>query len=191
MLPDAIEDVAKWMAKFVSMHLMVLGASRLRDETALVRLVTVSMHLMVLGASRRAARLPGGAQQQVSMHLMVLGASRQGNGGNEELCYVSGLNAPDGAGCFPTAEWVPGIGFWQGLNAPDGAGCFPTYDKDFKGKEKPNVSMHLMVLGASRPDSVSGDPGSRTVSMHLMVLGASRLLCWKELSSSYWWSQCT
>ena len=89
------------------------------------------------------------------------------------------------------AEWVPGIGFWQGLNAPDGAGCFPTYDKDFKGKEKPNVSMHLMVLGASRPDSVSGDPGSRTVSMHLMVLGASRLLCWKELSSSYWWSQCT
>ena len=84
------------------------------------------------------------------MHLMVLGASRPTVAGGATYPAV-GLNAPDGAGCFPTPENSP----WDisavtvsmhlmvlgasrrkkkegrnkkgsSLNAPDGAGCFPT-----------------------------------------------------------------
>ena len=60
------------------------------------------------------------------MHLMVLGASRR------EIRtllnpYNLGLNAPDGAGCFPTNEDPEDLfRKYYGLNAPDGAGCFPT-----------------------------------------------------------------
>ena len=60
------------------------------------------------------------------MHLMVLGASRHGgedSGGERGDC----LNAPDGAGCFPTFdEWLDEVTEEWCLNAPDGAGCFPT-----------------------------------------------------------------
>ena len=59
------------------------------------------------------------------MHLMVLGASRL----------------------------TINIIFWAtmlSLNAPDGAGCFPT-PRPPLGLSRRGVSMHLMVLGASRP----------------------------------------
>ena len=43
------------------------------------------------------------------------------------MAYTDGLNAPDGAGCFPTPGPCPWGGRGgPGLNAPDGAGCFPT-----------------------------------------------------------------
>ena len=59
------------------------------------------------------------------MHLMVLGASRQkGKHHAQELCF--GLNAPDGAGCFPTMIGEDISEVAESLNAPDGAGCFPT-----------------------------------------------------------------
>ena len=84
------------------------------------------------------------------MHLMVLGASRPRK--REVATIVSvGLNAPDGAGCFPTpytgkrlrtitivSMHLMLLGASRlsetkarslkliGLNAPDGAGCFPT-----------------------------------------------------------------
>ena len=62
----------------------------------------------------------------VSMHLMVLGASRPEEAGSS-LTLKWRLNAPDGAGCFPT-EGDDGVveRRLDGLNAPDGAGCFPT-----------------------------------------------------------------
>ena len=59
------------------------------------------MHLMVLGASRQRLKELDDRMMRVSMHLMVLGASRL----KEELDWLSSpvrLNAPDGAGCFPT-----------------------------------------------------------------------------------------
>ena len=59
------------------------------------------------------------------MHLMVLGASRHGHLSSETLLSLS-LNAPDGAGCFPTRHPRSSL-------------------------ESFCVSMHLMVLGASRP----------------------------------------
>ena len=84
------------------------------------------MHLMVLGASRPCPVTLITSPPEVSMHLMVLGASRR-------RCQVrhqydrTRLNAPDGAGCFPTMRAVPGrIRKHLRLNAPDGAGCFPT-----------------------------------------------------------------
>ena len=61
----------------------------------------------------------------------------------------------------------------MGLNAPDGAGCFPTYDI-WKEVADEIVSMHLMVLGASRRRQWCAGETRRLVSMHLMVLGASR-----------------
>ena len=60
------------------------------------------MHLMVLGASR-----PIYVSKEcwgiVSMHLMVLGASRQI--GKRAQASLPRLNAPDGAGCFPTSYY--------------------------------------------------------------------------------------
>ena len=85
------------------------------------------------------------------MHLMVLVASRPDEERVLQCLSRLGLNAPDGAGCFPTPENSP----WDisavtvsmhlmvlgasrrkkkegrnkkgsSLNAPDGAGCFPT-----------------------------------------------------------------
>ena len=79
-----------------------------------------------------------------------------------------------------------------GLNAPDGAGCFPTLDSSPRSDFSPNVSMHLMVLGASRPrytDKETLVHGS--VSMHLMVLGASRLIGSDADTLCVEWSQCT
>ena len=35
------------------------------------------------------------------------------------------------------------------VNAPDGAGCFPTGRQHSRPAAAPSVSMHLMVLGAS------------------------------------------
>ena len=61
----------------VSMHLMVLGASRPRNDQATAEQERVSMHLMVLGASRPGCPFNGmTVAANVSMHLMVLGASR-------------------------------------------------------------------------------------------------------------------
>ena len=60
----------------VSMHLMVLGASRLLAAARHQKKCYVSMHLMVLGASRLRQILPRPLGVRVSMHLMVLGASR-------------------------------------------------------------------------------------------------------------------
>ena len=82
------------------------------------------------------------------MHLMVLGASRPG------ILRIGrppsvGLNAPDGAGCFPTKQAVCVDVKEECLNAPDGAGCFPTHFRELRDYI-PLVSMHLMVLGASR-----------------------------------------
>ena len=83
------------------------------------------MHLMVLGASRRRNHEHRRGCHRVSMHLMVLGASRPGRTA-VGVATPTSLNAPDGAGCFPTIR----VGFVVGklfcLNAPDGAGCFPT-----------------------------------------------------------------
>ena len=86
------------------------------------------------------------------------------------------------------------------LNAPDGAGCFPTSSIRDSTRMRDQVSMHLMVLGASRQDAemlsedehecLNAPDGAgcfptenlesmltkNTVSMHLMVLGASRPL---------------
>ena len=46
-------ELSFWQAIIVSMHLMVLGASRLRETMVLLNVdLMVSMHLMVLGASR-------------------------------------------------------------------------------------------------------------------------------------------
>ena len=64
----------------------------------------------------------------VSMHLMVLGASRQ-SVDNSILAMSSRLNAPDGAGCFPTHKNWEMLEIIIRLNAPDGAGCFPTQDR--------------------------------------------------------------
>ena len=83
------------------------------------------------------------------MHLMVLGASRQ-NWSVPRRTHDRSLNAPDGAGCFPTVITI---------------NLFVVYGL---------VSMHLMVLGASRPWSEELTRAGFTVSMHLMVLGASR-----------------
>ena len=60
----------------VSMHLMVLGASRHGGWDSDTAAEQVSMHLMVLGASRPVAEGVGSSGGMVSMHLMVLGASR-------------------------------------------------------------------------------------------------------------------
>ena len=60
------------------------------------------------------------------------------------------------------------------LNAPDGAGCFPTVEQMKSMMVDGGVSMHLMVLGASRPERNHNVHGTCCVSMHLMVLGASR-----------------
>ena len=109
----------------VSMHLMVLGASRLSLTTSSLRRKTVSMHLMVLGASRQMSRECYRPQPSVSMHLMVLGASRHSKARKTRRRDSS-------------------------LNAPDGAGCFPTIVEDLSSLIVCAVSMHLMVLGASR-----------------------------------------
>ena len=61
-----------------------------------------------------------------------------------------------------------------GLNAPDGAGCFPTIEKLWGDLLWSFVSMHLMVLGASRLQGGIPTVPCDRVSMHLMVLGASR-----------------
>ena len=84
------------------------------------------------------------------MHLVVLGASRP-RGGEADSLHLSRLNAPDGAGCFPTqgAVWAIHVN---------------------------KVSMHLVVLGASRPEKGMTVQFKEYVSMHLMVLGASRPL---------------
>ena len=83
------------------------------------------MHLMVLGASRRMMTgVQNASTLHVSMHLMVLGASRH-VGGHDRVLRVLRLNAPDGAGCFPTLHSLT--------------------PEDCRA-----VSMHLMVLGASR-----------------------------------------
>jgi len=89
----------------------------------------VLMHLMVLGASRpKIEYSPLATPQKVSMHLMVLGASRQEKIMSTTALTVVGLNAPDGAGCFPTVLMVRSYMLCT------------------------SVSMHLMVLGASRLD---------------------------------------
>ena len=53
MLPDKSNELRKMVTYKVSMHLMVLGASRLLIAGLFAASVMVSMHLMVLGASRR------------------------------------------------------------------------------------------------------------------------------------------
>ena len=79
-------------------------------------------------------KVSGEEWDTVSMHLMVLGASRL----SDDL--------------FATAKDLS-------LNAPDGAGCFPTYVVELRCRAAHLVSMHLMVLGASRPDVGSLETG--------------------------------
>ena len=86
----------------------------------------------------------------------------------------------------------------QSLNAPSGAWCFPTV-RESRPQRCGNVSMHLLVLGASRrpnkrisgrappslnapsgawcfptPDEALRNEVAELVSMHLLVLGAFR-----------------
>ena len=109
----------------------------------------VSMHLLVPGAYRR---LVGSFApfRHVSMHLLVPGAYRRSREGVKSHVYrwsqctfwcrvltdiwaefpqqspPTGLNAPSGAGCLPTARSLD-LGASRGrLNAPSGAGCLPT-----------------------------------------------------------------
>ena len=77
MLPDQFPVDFEGLCCRVSMHLMVLGASRRTMKDLKDFREDVSMHLMVLGASRLQDLALGAAEVgQVSMHLMVLGASR-------------------------------------------------------------------------------------------------------------------
>ena len=101
------------------------------------------------------------------------------------------LNAPDGAGCFPTDSiYCRHQHLEQGLNAPDGAGCFPTVSITITASVS-MVSMHLMVLGASRRTMKDLKDFREDVSMHLMVLGASRRGEGVKPHGVYRWSQCT
>ena len=84
------------------------------------------------------------------------------------------LNAPDGAGCSPTTTFVIVATVATSLNAPDGAGCFPTGYTHVNISAYISVSMHLMMLGASRHYTKKMAESVAIVSMHLMVLGASR-----------------
>ena len=106
MMLGASRHYTKKMAEsvaIVSMHLMVLGASRPKIEySPLATPQKVSMHLMVLGASRPTLVRRAGKSLDVSMHLMVLGASRRRSRVDKKPIEEIGLNAPDGAGCFPT-----------------------------------------------------------------------------------------
>ena len=101
------------------------------------------------------------------MHLLVLGAFGRGPARRAHPA-VSRFNAPSGARCFPTVC--------------EGARHIPDFLL---------VSMHLLVLGAFRPDD-----GKRLlrisleVSMHLLVLGAFRPEA-HLLTSTADGSQCT
>ena len=58
------------------------------------------------------------------------------------------LNAPSGAGCFPTYEGYLSKRPYLCLNAPSGAGCFLTRKNSGQPSQEHHVLMHLLVLGA-------------------------------------------
>ena len=128
MLPDSRSSNHRLLpTHVVSMHLMVLGASRPSGLSSL------QSRPLRLNAPDGAGCFPMESHwnsislgEGVSMHLMVLGASRLAAAGFAALHFAS-------------------------LNAPDGAGCFPTCDFGWSNNLYLCVSMHLMVLGASRP----------------------------------------
>ena len=157
--------------------------SVLSDTTLLhcfpVRLIPVSMHLLVLSAFRlHAGRSGVGLHSTVSMHLLVLSAFRLEW---EELfdtfhfarsqCtfWCSVLSDPIDPELAVTG--------YERLNAPSGAQSFPTgifgraHEKCFR-----QVSMHLLVLSAFRPQPTRDTPNTTRVSMHLLVLSAFRRL---------------
>ena len=105
--------------------------------------------------------VPAIFREQVSMHLMVLGASRPVALHNQYLEHFC-LNAPDGAGCFPTKRAKPHHRMVPSLNAPGGAGCFPTELMRRFEEQFAIVSMHLVVLGASRPHIVASSSRSKS-----------------------------
>ena len=109
------------------------------------------------------------------------------------------LNAPFGAWCFPTqgeatninqiaqsqctfwclvlSDWRLSLDYYtwrKRLNALSGAWCFPTGNR-LTYMHQSVVSMHLLVLGAFRPQMRNpADVTTNHVSMHLLVLGAFR-----------------
>ena len=100
------------------------------------------------------------------------------------------------------------------LNAPFGAQCFPTRDDRLRMGPR-EVSMHLLVLSAFRPEKPIDNGGilmsqctfwcsvlsdalglfllvaASMVSMHLLVLSAFRLIQPHALTMYRPWSQCT
>ena len=90
------------------------------------------------------------------MHLMVLGASRQDVGGWVAR-PITGLNAPDGAGCFPTPRrvvrcpaWGNGPRIATGLRAPLGPGCTSLIEPGFAQFSQGSPPMGLQGLRAAR-----------------------------------------
>ena len=99
------------------------------------------------------------------MHLMVLGASRQDVGGWVAR-PITGLNAPDGAGCFPTPRrvvrcpaWGNGPRIATGLRAPLGPGCTSLIEPGFAQFSQGSPPMGLQGVRAARSRRGHADPG--------------------------------
>ena len=99
--------------------------------------------------------LPYATPPAVSMHLLVLSAFRRSKRGKIGA-YGTGLNAPFGAQCFPTAlsdsegaaSQVSQCTFWCSVLSD-------THSSSRKDHRKA-VSMHLLVLSAFRHDDTQG-----------------------------------
>ena len=158
----------------VSMHLLVLSASRLCTERLKTGFSSLNAPsgaqcFPTLTAAEVVAEFPSqctfwcsvlsdtfvgllfGIADWVSMHLLVLSAFR------------------------PTIEPGPIKLKPYCLNAPSGAQCFPTMDVNvLMYVFRKIVSMHLLVLSASRRAGEEHPVRTVRVSMHLLVLSASR-----------------
>ena len=123
------------------------------------------MHLMVLGASRPRRPRRDSDRSPVSMHLMVLGASRHKNW--EMLKALTNcLNAPDGAGCFPTPRrvvrcpaWGNGPRIATGPKAPLGPGRTSLIKPDFAQFSQGSPPTGLQGLRATRSRRGHAGPG--------------------------------
>ena len=108
------------------------------------------------------------------MHLLVLSAFRL-NASPEDTPFLSGLNAPFGAQCFPTKRAIPFAGSFESSQCTFWCSVL----SDWRGvpiyEQADSVSMHLLVLSAFRlGQGVYALLEPYFVSMHLLVLSAFR-----------------
>ena len=75
---------------------------------------------------------------------------------------------------FRHTDWYCQCSDFTCLNAPFGAQCFPTGNYVIDVHQRSVVSMHLLVLSAFRPKVKSLFRDCLSVSMHLLVLSAFR-----------------